>query len=443
MAFEFKLPDVGEGIAEGEIVSWLVKEGDAVTEDQPLVEVMTDKATVEITSPRTGSILKLIGGEGEVVLVGAPLIIFGEAGESAPEVSAAPVVETPEPAVAAETPATNGTATAAPPAASTTTAPAPAVPAAQGRVLATPATRRLAREKGLDISLIQGSGPIGRVTNDDVLQFAEGGAQPASAPAGTPEAVPSGNGAMPKAAPVPTRIEIKEDDERIPVKGIRKVIAHHMEQARDHVAPFTYVDEIDVTELVKLRNELKPLAADQGVKLTYLPFIVKAVIAGLRKHPYLNANYDEAAEEIVVKNHYNIGIAAATDTGLIVPVVKSADRLSMFQIAQEILRLGEGARDGKSSPDDLSGSTFTITSLGQLGGLFATPIVNYPELAIMGVHEIKKRPVVVDDQIVIRQMMLISLTFDHRIIDGHVGAAFANDVKRLLENPKLLMVEAV
>ncbi len=440
MAFEFKLPDVGEGIAEGEIVSWLVKEGDSVKEDQPLVEIMTDKATVEITSPRTGSILKLIGAEGEVVLVGALLIVFGEEGESAPAASPAPVEAT---VPAAEAAATNGASTGTPAASSTATAPAPAVPAAQGRVLATPATRRLAREKGVDITLIQGSGLNGRVTNDDISQFTEGGAQSVAAPVAAPEAMPSGNGATPKAAPTPTRIEMKEDDERIPVKGIRKVIAHHMEQARDHVAPFTYVDEIDVTELVKLRNELKPLAAEQGVKLTYLPFIIKAVIAGLRKHPYLNANYDEASEEIVIKNHYNIGIAAATDSGLIVPVVKSADRLSMFQIAQEILRLGEGARDGKSSPDDLSGSTFTITSLGQLGGLFATPIVNYPELAIMGVHEIKKRPVVVDDQIVIRQVMLISLTFDHRIIDGHVGAAFANDVKRLLENPKLLMVEAV
>jgi pyruvate/2-oxoglutarate dehydrogenase complex dihydrolipoamide acyltransferase (E2) component len=216
-----------------------------------------------------------------------------------------------------------------------------------------------------------------------------------------------------------------------------------MEQARDHVAPFTYVDEIDVTNLVKLRNELKPQAQEQGVKLTYLPFIVKAVIAGLRKHPYLNASLDEASQEIVVKNHYNIGIAAATDAGLMVPVVKHADRRSMLGIATEITRLGMDAKDGKIGPDDLGGSTFTITSLGQLGGLFATPIVNYPELAIMGVHEIKKRPVVIDDQIVIRSLMLISLTFDHRIIDGHVGAAFANEVKRLLENPKALMIEAV
>lgn len=460
MAFEFKLPDVGEGIAEGEVVSWLVKVGDTVKEDQPLVEIMTDKATVEITSPRNGTILKLLGEEGEVVLVGKPLIVFGEEGESVPDADADKDAsvngkEAKEPKAeeasaseketdaskAKEASSANGGSDAdkeASPASgdgsSTATLP-------KGRVLATPATRRLAREKGVDISQVQGSGPNGRVTNDDIEKFAEGGGQPAAEPETTD--APSGNGATPKAAPAPTRIEIKEDNERIPVKGIRKVIAQHMSEARDHVAAFTYVDEIDVTDLVKLRNELKPIAAEQDIKLTYLPFIVKAVIAGLRKHPYLNANYDEEAQEIVVKNHYNIGIAAATDAGLIVPVVKAADRLSMFQIAQEIRRLGEAARDGKSAPDDLSGSTFTITSLGQLGGLFATPVVNYPELAIMGVHEIKKRPVVVDDQIVIRQMMLISLTFDHRIIDGHVGAAFANDVKRLLENPKLLMVEAV
>lgn len=435
MAFEFKLPDVGEGIAEGEIVSWLVKEGDAVTEDQPLVEVMTDKATVEITSPRTGTVLTLMGKEGDIVQVGAPLVVFGDAGERAPATAATQSKAVPASKAKAETPSKPQPAPSSP---TNGTAPTQAPVAPKGRVLATPATRRLAREKGVDISQIQGTGPHGRVSNEDVLRFAEGGAPV------TAESTPAGAGANGGAvSPAPARIVVDESDERVPVRGVRKVIAQHMEQARDHVAAFTYVDEVDVTELVKLRNELKPLAQAQGVKLTYLPFIIKAVIAGLRKHPYLNASLDEVAQEIIVKRHYNIGIATAAEQGLIVPVVMAADRRSMLGIAQEIVRLSEAARQGKASPDELKGSTFTITSLGQLGGLFATPVVNYPELAIMGVHEIKKRPVVVDDQIVVRQVMLISLTFDHRIIDGHVGAAFANEVKRLLENPKLLTIEAV
>lgn len=426
MSFEFKLPDVGEGIAEGEIVSWLVKEGDEVKEDQPLVEVMTDKATVEITSPRSASILKLFGNEGEIVLVGAPLVIFGEAGESVPAAATA--------AVEPEAGANGASATASSSSAvnATSAAPAPLTkrPLGKGRVLATPATRRLAREKSVDISQIQGSGPAGRVTNEDVLQFSAGGAPAVEAPT---VATPAR----------PTRIEASTDEERVPVRGVRKVILQHMELARDHVAAFTYVDEVDVSELVKLRAELKPLALERGVKLSYLPFIVKACVAGLKKHPYLNASLDEAAQEIVVNQHYNIGMAVATDRGLIVPVIKAADRRSILDIAQEISRLADASRAGKIAPDDLQGSTFTITSLGALGGLFATPVVNYPELAIMGIHEIKKRPVVVENQIVVRDIMLISLTFDHRIIDGHVGAAFANDVKRLLEDPKLLLIEAV
>jgi len=433
MAFEFKLPDVGEGIAEGEIVSWLVKQGDGVKEDQPLLEIMTDKATVEITSPRSGTILKLIGDEGDVVLVGAPLVVFGEQGEGVPGPSNDPA----PPQEAA--PSTNGQPQTPPAVAENGGQPATATAATtlpRGRVLAAPATRRLAREQGVDIVTISGTGPHGRVTPGDVMNAAQGGATTAVA------AAPVTPSASPSPSVAPTALVAGVEEERVPLRGVRKVISHHMEQARDHVAAFTYVDEVDVSELVKLRADLKPLAQDRGVKLSYLPFIVKAVVAGLKKHPYLNASLDEASQEIVLKRAYHIGIAAATEQGLIVPVVKSADRRSILEIAQEVVRLAEAARAGKSAPEDLQGSTFTITSLGSLGGLFATPIVNYPELAIMGIHEIKKRPVVVDNQIVIRDVMLISLTFDHRIIDGHVGAAFANEVKRLLENPKLLLVEA-
>ncbi len=430
MAFEFKLPDVGEGIHEGEIVSWLVSEGDVVEEDQPIFEVMTDKATVEITSPRQGKILKLNASEGDVVEVGSVIVVFGEEGESAPSGNGAGAASKQEEKPKEEAPAKPEPKASDGQEAGTQTAQAP-----QGRVLATPATRRVARELGVDINQVEGTGPNGRVTKDDIQRFADGGAEPAreEAPAGTTE----------KAAPQPTRIESGTEEERLPVRGVRKVIAQHMEQARDHVAAFTYVDEVDVTELVRLRGELKPLAAEQDARLTYLPFIVKACVAGLKKHPYLNAAYDEGSQEIVLKKYYNVGMAAATEAGLIVPVVKAADRRSILELAREIERLALDARDGKSAPEDLRGSTFTITSLGAQGGLFATPVVNYPELAIMGVHEIKRRPVVLDDQIVPRDVMLLSLSFDHRIIDGHVGAAFAQEVKRLLENPKLLMMEAV
>lgn len=434
MAFDFKLPDVGEGIHEGEIVNWLVKEGDAVKEDQPLVEIMTDKATVEITSPRTGTILKLMGNAGDVVHVGASLVVFGDAGEkaqaataSAPAVTDGKRAEAPKPAPRSVAPAQ-----LAP-----TPAPAAAPSPASVRVLATPATRRLARERGVDINLIQGTGPGGRVTNEDVARAEPGGGAAPAAPARTEPTAPAAK------AGVPARLFMSTEEERIPVRGVRKVISQHMEQARDHVAPFTYVDEVDVTELVKLRAELKEMAEAQNVKLSYLPFVIKACIAGLRKYPYLNAVYDEPRQEIVVKRFYNIGIATASEAGLIVPVVKAADRRSMVEIAAEITRLSEATRAGKIAPEDLQASTFTITSLGSLGGLFATPVVNYPELAIMGVHEIKKRPVVLDDQIVVRSVMLISLTFDHRIIDGHVGAAFANEVKALLQNPKRLLIEMV
>ncbi len=446
MAFEFKLPDIGEGIHEGEIVRWLVKEGDRVEEDQPLVEVMTDKATVELPSPVAGTVLEIKAKEGEVVKVGSVLVVIGEAGEAGvPKRDG----REREAAVAAATAASTAAPTPEKPererAVGAVPAPAPP-PSTRKRVLATPATRRLARELGVDITQVEGTGPGGRVTDEDVRRFAErlkaGVAAPTptapAAPTPEPEEKEKVEAPRPRPRPVPLRYE--ELEERVPIRGIRKRISDHMRHAKATAAHFTYVDEVDVTELVKLRAELLPLAEEQGVKLTYLPFIVKATIGALKKHPGLNAHVDYEKEEIIVKRYYHIGIATATDRGLIVPVVKDADRLSVLELAAEIQRLAQKARDGTIEPDEIRGSTFTITSLGPIGGLLATPVINTPEVAILGVHEIKKRPVVMDNEIAIRDVMNLSCSFDHRVIDGHVGAAFVKDVKALLEDPKKLLV---
>jgi len=456
MAYEFKLPDIGEGIHEGEIVSWLVKEGDTINEDDPMVEVMTDKATVEIPSPKSGTVLKLNGEEGEVVNVGDVIVVIGEEGESAPESSSKSSSSDKETQSSAS--ANGGTSPAASDGASSSTAVADK-PAPSGRVLATPATRKLAREMNIDIKQVEGTGPAGRVTDDDVKNFASGEStsapttesQPAEST--TPSATPAT--AQPSASspatetpqeeriPEPVlRRATGEPEERMPLRGVRRVISDHMHHSVSTHAHFTYVDEVDVTELVKVRSELKEVAGQHNIKLSYLPFIIKATIAALKKHPYLNASADYEKEEIILKNYYNIGMAAATDQGLVVPVIKAADQLSMLELASEIERLGTLARNRKLAPEDLQGSTFTITSLGAQGGFFATPIINSPDSAILGIHEMKKRPWVVNNEITIRDIMLIALSFDHRLIDGHVGAAFAKDIKAFLEDPKWLLLGA-
>jgi pyruvate dehydrogenase E2 component (dihydrolipoamide acetyltransferase) len=427
MAFEFKLPDIGEGIHEGEIVKWLVKEGEAVKEDQPLVEVMTDKATVEIPSPRAGTILRLMFKEGEIAKVGTVLVSIGTPGESAPAVK-----------TTAAQPAMTATAAAAPPKATNATMPT-AAPGA--RALATPATRKLARELRIDINSVAGTGPAGRVTDEDLRKFAAGGT-PAKAPAAPSISSPTAP-SQPVATPVAGLVSTDGREERMPLRGIRKKMAERMHQAKTTAAHFTYVDEVDMTELVQLRDQMKPLTEKKNIKLTYLPFIVKAVVAALKEMSILNAALDDARSEIILKKYYNIGIAAATDEGLIVPVIKEADRKSLVEIASEIERLAKTAREGKLQLHEIQGSTFTITSLGAMGGLFATPIVNYPEVAILGVHEIKKRPVVRDGQIVLRDIMLLSLSFDHRIVDGYTGAGFCKKIASYLENPQLLFLELV
>jgi pyruvate dehydrogenase E2 component (dihydrolipoamide acetyltransferase) len=405
MAREFKLPDIGEGVHEGEVVKWFVKEGDAVKENDPIVEVMTDKVTVQIPSPVTGKILQLRAKEGEVVKVGNTLVVFGEAGEAAPP--------RPEPA----------RPTSAPPPAPARMD-APPAPSPTGEVLAAPAVRRLAKELNVNLAAIRGSGPQGRLTEDDVRKSAKAPARPTVV------------------APPPAAVAPGGAEQRIPIHGLRKRIFEKMAKSNVTAAHFTYVEEVDMTQLVHLRDHLKPTADRKGVKLTFLPFFVKAILAALVDFPTLNASVDDERGEIVVKRYYNMGIATATDEGLTVTVVHDADKKGLWDLAKEIERLGVAARDKKLSLQDVQGSTFTITSLGKEGGVFATPIINWPEVAILGIHKIEKRPVVRDDQIAIREMMYMSCSFDHRVVDGHVGAAFVQSVRNYLEHPATIFVEA-
>ncbi|HTQ47880.1 MAG TPA: dihydrolipoamide acetyltransferase family protein [Polyangiaceae bacterium] len=445
--WEFKLPDIGEGVTEGEIVSWLIKPGDDVTEDQPMIEVMTDKATVTITAPKSGVVVETRGKVGEIVAVHSVLVVFELGGAGA---------------AAAAAPAKNGsnghgakkdegpTATAVGdiketlPGMSAAAGPSGAG-AVQGyyneKPLATPATRKLARDMNVDLRQVQGTGPQGRVTKRDVESFkgptatTTSTSTPTATPTRTPTAIP---------APTPTApVHIARGplEERIPFAGVRRKIAQKMAQSKHTAAHFTFVEECDVTKLKALRASLKAPAEAQGVKLSFLPFIVKAVTASLKKHPMLNTALDETTNELVFRKYFHIGIATATEAGLIVPVVKDADRKSIVEIARDIERLSSDARTGKAKLEDLQGSTFTITSLGTQGGLFATPIINFPEVAILGVHQMKQKPVVRDGQIVIGDVMLLSLSFDHRIVDGHVGAAFAYEIIGYLESPERLLLE--
>jgi pyruvate dehydrogenase E2 component (dihydrolipoamide acetyltransferase) len=411
--FEFKLPDIGEGIVEGEIVKWLIKEGDDVKEDQPMVEVMTDKATVTIPSPKRGKVLRRFGKEGEIAKVHHPLVVLelDRGGTS--------------PAAVVATPSASGS-----PAPKVVSAPPPAPSGNGRRVLATPVTRRIAREHGVSIERISGTGPAGRVLKDDVLRAVNAGVAPA------PAAEARGWGSVPGLAPQP-------GDERIPLIGLRKRIAQKMVQSKFTAPHFTFVEQVDATALKVLRERMNEqlLAAGENLKLSYLPFICKALVSALHRFPKVNANFDEASQELVVKHTYNLGVAVATEDGLIVPVVKHCEQKTLRQIAREVASLAEAAREKRVKAEDLQGGTFTITSLGEQGGLFATPIINHPEVAILGVHRMRPTPVVVDREIVIRDVMYLSFSFDHRNVDGAMGAAFAYEVIRYVEHPELLMLE--
>ncbi|XXF75131.1 dihydrolipoamide acetyltransferase family protein [Myxococcaceae bacterium GXIMD 01537] len=416
--FEFKLPDLGEGVMEGELVKWHVKEGDLVKEDQVVAEVMTDKATVTVPSPKAGRVVKVHGKEGDVAKVHQALVTLDIEG-------AAPVQ--------AGGHASHGAAPA-PAAKAEPVAASAAAKVDSSKVLATPVTRRMAREHGLNLADIPGSGPQGRVTKADVVAALEGGANKANVVAEAPAAR--------QARAEAPRVSSGRADERIPLRGLRKKIAEKMVRSKFTMPHFAFVEEVDGTELSALRKRLNEQLAGAGekTKLTFLPFIVKAVIAGLKKYPHLNANFDEAAQELVVRGEFNIGLAVSTPDGLTVAVVRDADRLTLRELADEIARLGVAARERKLKMEELTGGTFTISSLGPNGGLMATPIINHPEVGILGVHKLKKRPVVVDDEIVIREMMNLSISCDHRVIDGSVAAEFVYEVIKYLEKPDLLFL---
>lgn len=430
MAFDFYMPDIGEGVVEGEIVGWKVKEGDKVALDQPLVEVMTDKATVELPSPRAGVIKKINYKDGDIAPVGKILVVIEEDGAAAGTPNGARKGGAGnEPSAHAGAPSHRApaTAAAAPPARGGAGAiQVVDVTAERARVLATPATRRLARELGVELGRVTATGKHGRVTTEDVRRFQD-------APAGSSTA----------RAFAPVSIARGGDEERVPLRGIRKKIAESMSRSKNTAAHFTYVEEIDMTELVLVRERAKARAAERGVKLNYLPFIVKSVVSSLKKWPMLNASLDEATQEIVRKRYYHIGIAAQGPQGLAVSVVRDADRLSIFDLSREIERLGEAVRKGAATRDELTGSTFTISSLGKLGGVLATPIINFPEVAILGVHKIEEKPAVRNGQIVIRHLMNLSISVDHRLADGWDGAMFLQDVKALLEDPTTMFMEMV
>jgi pyruvate dehydrogenase E2 component (dihydrolipoamide acetyltransferase) len=411
MIYEFRLPDIGEGVAEGEVVRWLVKEGDVLHEDQPMVEVMTDKATVEIPTPRAGRVVKRMFSEGQICPVGKVLIAIDVDAAPAPERAHAPATSAPAaPAVSQS----NGNGVAA------TAAPASANGGGVA-VLATPATRKLARDLGVDIGAVAGTGPAGRITSDDVRGF---GQQASAAPAHRPAAASA-------------------TDVRVPFRGLRKKIAENMVRSKQTAADVTYVEEVDCTDLVELRARANERLAGEGLKLSYLPFVIKATVAALQKYPQFNATLDEAAGEIVQRRQYHIGLATATESGLIVPVIRDADRRSVVELAREIDRLAALTRSGKTGREELTGSTFTISSLGQLGGVMATSIINQPEVAILGVHKIVKRPAVKDDKIVIRDLMNLSVSIDHRVLDGYDAARFVAEIKALLETPGLLYLQSV
>lgn len=428
---EFKLPDIGEGVHEGEIVRWLIAEGGAVKEDQPVVEVMTDKATVEIPAPSAGTLQKRMYKEGDVAKVGSVLFVL-ETGAAAAKPAAAPA-----PAPAAVAPAKPAPAAAPAPAPTVPTAPPPvpsaSVTAAGAKVLAAPATRRLARELNVDLGNVSGTGPHGRVLPQDV--------RAASAPAPAAPAVPAAAPAPAKPLPVFPKVAGAREAERVPFRGVRRITAEAMTRSKHTAAHFSLIEEIDVTELVAARGKAKEVAERHGVKLTFMPYVMKAVALALQEFPQLNAELDEQAQEIVLKKYVNLGIAVDTPRGLLVPVVEDVHLKGLLQLAAELGDIAARARDGKIKPDELKGSTFSITNAGNIGGVLATPIINFPNVAILGVHKLRRLPrVMPDDSIRPRDIMWFSISIDHRLVDGADGARFMVRLRELLEDPSLMLL---
>ncbi|MFB1098391.1 MULTISPECIES: dihydrolipoamide acetyltransferase family protein [Bacillaceae] len=433
MAFEFKMPDIGEGIHEGEIVKWFVKEGDTVAEDDVLCEVQNDKAVVEIPSPYEGTVSKISVGEGEVAIVGDTLITFdGEAGDAAGGDAPAPA-EQEQTSIQANGTESNETVEKIKeegPKAEAGEAPSGDL------IIAMPSVRKYAREQGVDIKQVSGSGKGGRVLAEDIDSFKNGGAAKAAPQA---EAAQEPAAEQKQSAPVVSGDEYPESREKM--SGIRRAIAKAMVTSKTTAPHVTLMDEVDVTELVAHRKKFKAVAAEKEIKLTYLPYVAKALVSVLKNFPILNSSIDDATDEIVTKHYYNIGIAADTEKGLLVPVVKNADRKSIFTISQEINELAVKARDGKLAPNEMKGASSTISNIGSAGGQWFTPVINYPEAAILGVGRIAEKAIVKDGEIVAAPVLALSLSFDHRIVDGATAQTAMNHLKRLLADPQLIMME--
>ena len=424
-----KMPDIGEGIAQVELVEWFVKVGDLVSEDQVVADVMTDKATVDIPSPVAGRVLALGGQPGEVMAVGSELIrieVEG-AGNLREDAAPAPAVAAEAPAAAPKAPAQARVEVAAVSVAAVKTAPTPrAAPVAREaneRPLASPAVRKRAWDAGIELRFVQGSGPAGRVLHDDLDAYLAQDTSTSTAPA--------------------SGYAMRTDEQHIPVIGLRRKIAQRMQDAKRRAAHFSYVEEIDVTALEELRAQLNQKWGETRGKLTLLPFLMRAMVVALRDFPQINVRYDDEAQIITRFGAAHIGVAAQSDGGLMVPVVRHAESLNLWAAADEIARLANAVRTGKATREELSGSTITLTSLGALGGIASTPVVNLPEVAIIGVNRIVERPVVVKGQIVIRKMMNLSSSFDHRVVDGMDAAQFIQAMRGLLEQPASLFLEGL
>ncbi|WP_413582485.1 2-oxo acid dehydrogenase subunit E2 [Bdellovibrio sp. HCB288] len=428
-AQDVKLPELGEGVTEGELVKWLVKSGDSVKADQAIAEVLTDKATVEVPTPVAGVVGELKFKAGDVVKVGSTMITLTGAGGAA----AAPAAPAPQASAPAAAPAAKAAAPVATSSAATANGIFP--PVADSKVLATPATRRLARETGVDINALSGSGLAGRVTREDVLSAGGGAVATTSSSAKAPAA---GGMTIPRPA---YQGVAGAPEERVALIGIRKRIAENMQRSKQIIPHFTIMDEAKVDALVALRESLKDFAEKNGTKITYLPIVMKAMVATIREFPMFNASIDDAAGEIVYKKYFNIGFAADTPTGLVVPVIKNADQKTILEISKEIIDLSKRARDGKLKPDEMKGACITVTNIGSIGGTYATPVINHPEVAILGMYKIDEKPVIKDGQLKAIKTMNYTMTADHRLIDGALAARFLAAFIGRIENPGKLMVE--
>lgn len=424
-----KLPELGEGVTEGELVKWTVNIGDTVQADQTIAEIMTDKATVEVPSPVAGIVKELKFKKGDVIKVES--VILTLTGTSAPMAAAKTANNGHSPAVSVPAPSQ----------AITMSSSAVGIypPVADSKVLATPATRRLAREMGIDINELSGSGLANRVTREDVLSAKGTTSLPTSGTTSGAGAVSAGTPTMnfPKPAYSSTNAQAEE---RVDLIGIRKKIAQNLQMSKAIIPHFTLMDEADVTQLVTMRESLKDFAEKNGTKITYLPIVMKALISTIKEFPQFNASIDDAASQIVYKKYFNIGFAADTPNGLVVPVIKNADQKTILEISKEIIDLSKRARDGKLKPDEMKGGTITITNIGSVGGTYATPIINHPEVAILGMYKIQDKPILKDGNIVFIKSMNYTITADHRLIDGAVAANFLKSFFNKIQNPAVLMM---